>query len=250
MPFTLAHPAAVVFIARGPLSMLALISGAVAPDVPYFLRLLPLDVTAESWYEPFVNATSSHSFTYLFSVALPLALVVYLAGLFVVPPLRTAVGIESPPKSKLSFNRVVSRGSWIVISLLIGVATHVVWDFMVELGGVATPYLQHGSTALGLLVLVVFVIHRRTAISAHEPVVRRNLKVITSAGMIFAVLGAAVTAWAWLDPEPGLSSNEVLAGVTTDAAKGAIAGLVTAAAILTVAWWTKQASTAAAHRLK
>lgn len=249
MPFTLAHPAAVVFLARGPLSMLALVSGAVAPDVPYFLRLLPLNVTAESWYEPFVNATSSHSFAHLVPVALPLALAVYLCGLLVMPPLRALLGIEAPTKSEVSFVRVVSRGVWIVVSLLIGVATHLVWDFLVELGGAATPYLQHGSTTLGLIVLVVFALRRRSSISGDDPEVRRNLKAIVGVGILFAVLGAVVTAWSWLDPGIELSSGQVVAGVATDAAKGAVAGLIAAAGILTIAWWIKKLMALASPRV-
>ncbi|WP_217617334.1 DUF4184 family protein, partial [Cellulomonas sp. GbtcB1] len=54
MPFTLAHPAAVLPFARPPFVPAALGAGALAPDVPYFL---PLPRPAGSWFEPSVNAT-------------------------------------------------------------------------------------------------------------------------------------------------------------------------------------------------
>jgi len=49
MPFTLAHPAAVLPLFRGPLVPAALVVGAVAPDLPYFLRATGVPVGAQSW---------------------------------------------------------------------------------------------------------------------------------------------------------------------------------------------------------
>lgn len=82
------HPVAVLPLARGPLSLLVLVSGALAPDVPYYLRAVRLPVTAESWYEPYVNATGSHSLPGLLSVSLPLALALYVCGSMARSPFR------------------------------------------------------------------------------------------------------------------------------------------------------------------
>ena len=84
MPFTLAHPAAVLPLVRRPFNGLALVCGAMAPDVAYFIRSTPLEVTAQSWYEPFTNATTTHSLAGLVPTTLLLA-----SGLYVV--LRIAV---------------------------------------------------------------------------------------------------------------------------------------------------------------
>jgi hypothetical protein len=77
MPFTLSHPAAVLPFVRRPFSAAALVAGAVAPDLPYFARSTPVPVSARSWYEPFMNATTSHSLVGAVTVSLPYALVLY-----------------------------------------------------------------------------------------------------------------------------------------------------------------------------
>lgn len=77
MPFTLSHPAAVLPFVRRPFSAAALVAGAVAPDLPYFARSMPVPVSAQSWYEPFMNATTSHSLAGAVTVSLPYALVLY-----------------------------------------------------------------------------------------------------------------------------------------------------------------------------
>lgn len=164
VPFTLAHPVAVLLLARGPVSLLALVSGAVAPDVPYYLRVTPLRVTADSWYEPYVNATTSHSLGHLVLVALPLALTIYLCGCLLLPPLRSVAGIESLGASASDLSGALRRAAWIVASLVIGVLTHLVWDALTERGGSWSPFLQHGSTALGLSVLVLVAFRRRMVI--------------------------------------------------------------------------------------
>ena len=75
MPFTLSHPAAVLPLLRRPFSGIALVAGAVAPDLPYFARSTPIPVGAQSWYEPYLNATTSHGLLGALTVSLPYALV-------------------------------------------------------------------------------------------------------------------------------------------------------------------------------
>lgn len=238
MPFTLAHPAAVLWLARGPLSLLALCAGAVAPDLPYYLRATPLQVTADSWYEPFVNATSSHSLVQLVPVALPLALVVYLCGCFLLPPARSIAGIDSratatPPGLPAAF----VRGAWILVSLCIGVLTHLAWDALTELGGSGSALLQHGSTAVGLLIIAVVLLQRRKAVRWQDPVVRRRLIATSAVCVLGALAGALAAIWSWLDEPSGLSTSEIVEGVLTDGVKGAGGGLVVAAVAVACAWW-------------
>lgn len=237
MPFTLAHPAAVLWLARGPLSLLALASGAVAPDLPYFLRITGIPVTADSWYEPFVNATSSHSLGQMVSVSLPLALVAYACGCLLLPPLRSVVGIESPNASDMDLTGTWRRGAWVVVALLIGILTHLAWDAMTELGGSRSGLLQHGSTVLGLLVVGWFVVRRRAAVRWHDSTQRRRLVAVAVPCALAALGGALLADWDRLDQASGSSSAEVLESVLTDAVKGAGAGLVAATATLTLVWW-------------
>ncbi|WP_199224473.1 DUF4184 family protein [Serinibacter arcticus] len=91
MPFTLAHPAAVLPLRRGPLVTAALVAGALSPDVPYFL---PLPRYAGAWYEPFVNATTSHAWPGALTVAVPTAAVLLAVWWFVRAPLADLVGVD------------------------------------------------------------------------------------------------------------------------------------------------------------
>src|SRR3954451_7574094 len=62
MPFTLAHPAAVLPLLRHPFVPVALITGSMAPDTPYFLTAVGIRSThAGDWYGSFLNATTTHS---------------------------------------------------------------------------------------------------------------------------------------------------------------------------------------------
>lgn len=224
-------------MARGPLSLLALVSGAVAPDLPYYLRVTPLPVTADSWYEPYVNATASHSLGQLDTVALPLALIVYLCGCLLLPPLRSVAGIQSLDVPASDLTGAFRRAAWIVVSLAIGVLTHLVWDVLTEGGGSGSRLLQHGSTALGFLVLVLVAFRRRTVIRWHDATVRRSLLATAVPCALIALTGALVASWSWFDPSSRLSTREVVEGVLTDSVKGGGAGLASAAVALALAWW-------------
>src|SRR5690606_30330812 len=77
VPFTLSHPAAVLPPVREPFLPAALLVGRMAPDVPYFV---PVPRYAGAWYEPFVNATVTHQWPGMLTVAVPTAAV--LLGLW------------------------------------------------------------------------------------------------------------------------------------------------------------------------
>ncbi|WP_262852942.1 DUF4184 family protein [Mumia quercus] len=237
MPFTLVHPVAVLPLARGPLSLLALVAGSLAPDLPYFLRAASVPVTAESWYEPYVNATASHAFAELVSVTLPLALVVYVGGLLVIPPLRWVAGAGSRTAVERAPWALVRRGAWVAVSLVLGILTHLAWDALTEGGGVASRVLQHASTALGLAVLLVIAWRRRRAVAWGEPLVRRRLLAVAVACVVAALAGAGFASRSWLAASDELGTGQVLEGVLTDATKGGVAGVVAMAALLALLWW-------------
>lgn len=71
MPITFAHPAAVLPFMGGPCVPAALVAGALAPDVPYFLRALRIPVSAQSWWEPFLNATTTHNWPGALIITIP-----------------------------------------------------------------------------------------------------------------------------------------------------------------------------------
>lgn len=154
----------------------ALVAGAVVPDLPYFLNI---PVTAQSWYEPFVNATFSHSFKGLLLVGLPSVVLVVLLFSVVRSPLRDLLPFRLALKGYDGIQRR-SRFSfciWFLISALIGLTTHVVWDSITHEGsllGVELPFLQanlaagltvarfiqHASTLLGAVAIAVWCVRR------------------------------------------------------------------------------------------
>jgi hypothetical protein len=164
MPFTLAHPAAAIPFSRvlgraGVLS--ALIVGSMSPDLPSFV---PLGIPR----------AASHSLAGLFWCGVPLGLVGYVLWHVVACPLGDAL----LPRTLRDRLPRLPGASWlpvapvwaVLVSLVVGAATHLVWDacthedgFVVavspalrtllwERGGYRVllyKALQHGSTLLG-----------------------------------------------------------------------------------------------------
>jgi hypothetical protein len=166
MPFTLAHPAAVLPLRRplGRLGVLsALVAGSVSPDLAYFL---PLGVSGRE----------SHSAAGLLWFCLPAGLLAYavfhvlLKGpLMSLLPAALVARLWTLPSAR----RVLPAAPWaaVALSVLAGAATHIIWDVFTHdpAAGIAVlrrrlfvvsdypvhvhTLLQHGSTLLGLLAI-------------------------------------------------------------------------------------------------
>ncbi|MDA0182520.1 DUF4184 family protein [Solirubrobacter phytolaccae] len=225
MPFTLAHPAAVLPLLRGPLIGPALVAGAIAPDLPYFLTSLDIPVSAQSWYEPFLNGTTSHSLDGVLAVDLPAALALLVVWLVVRPALAAMLpavfGSAAPVRPRAV--------GWVVVSLALGIATHLAWDELTWL-----RVVQHASTVLGLAVVAVHLWRRRTG------AIDRRLLVCAGVVLGIAVVGALVWTRSWWDAAEGLSVE----GVLSDAAKGAVVAVAAAVGALAVGWWVERGLTA------
>ncbi|WP_323449112.1 DUF4184 family protein [Streptomyces yaizuensis] len=174
MPFTLSHPAAVLPLLRGPFVPAALVAGAMAPDVPYFLRALGLAATnSRQWHEPFLNATQTHSPGGALTVTLPFAIALVAGYRLLRRPLNALLpagyGLPGPAAPSGAKERAI-RAVWLLLSALIGIATHQLWDafthhhgFLVErvpllrapaVGGLSVARLvQYASTAAGLALI-------------------------------------------------------------------------------------------------
>lgn len=205
MPFTLCHPAIVLPLharARYLISLPALVIGSMAPDFVYFLP-----VGASAYF--------THSVPGIFMYCLPAGLLVYFIyqGL-----LREAFVDWAPP--------VISRrmppampwrerkpGLWgiVLLSLVIGAASHIAWDAFTHpntivvrhldvlqrpvfsLGGHAVPLfklLQHLSSLVGFLVIAAYVRHWIRTTEAGPPP-RRQLSARQS---LYVVMGVAMSA--------------------------------------------------------
>lgn len=168
MPFTFAHPAAVLPLHRALRRhsvLSALIIGSMVPD---FQNFLPFDI----------DRHESHSFAGIFWFCLPVGLVAYLCFHLLLkkplrqllPPAIAARLTGPPPMSPLPS----TSGPLILLSLLLGIVTHLVWDAFTHYGFITVfqlpalsthlfsvgeyhvyPYkiLQHASTLIGCLLV-------------------------------------------------------------------------------------------------
>ena len=209
VPFTPAHGAAVLPFFRFRLVPSALLVGAFAPDYEYFIRLGP-------------NGRYGHTFPGALLLTLPLALVVlWLFHSFVKAPAVRLLpeGIQRRLGGEISEFRFGGprRFTLIVCSILLGIATHLLWDAFTHpntrpyrhwpalrqslplpmLGQV--PYyklLQHGSTILGLGILFAWIVlwYRSTDPSNRVVAAMPQRKTVIVWGLAIAVTGGALRA--------------------------------------------------------
>ena len=204
MPFTLSHPAAALPFLRTPLLPAAVVVGTMAPDIPYYVPL-------------FVPRELSHSLLGLVTVDLALTVIGALLWWFVlrepiVDLLPRAIGTRIPAVGRLAWRP--ARWGWpltlavLVLSALVGGATHLLWDSFTHPGWVADhlavlrvqagpllveKWLQHASTVAGLVILVIWATVRLRAV---EPDPQRGCRLRTQQRVTawIAIAAAGVTA--------------------------------------------------------
>lgn len=169
VPFTLSHAAAAVPFRSTRLEMSALVIGSFAPDFPYFMFIAP-------------NGFIGHTPPGIFIFDLPLSLIVlWLFHAYIKWPLLMFLPESvrrrlKPGEKRYSF-WPPARFALIVISIVIGTVTHILWDSFthtfywpyhhwsflrqtvhVPIAGPLGIYrvLQYGSTVFGIVVLVVW----------------------------------------------------------------------------------------------
>ncbi len=221
MPFTLAHPAAILPIRwlLPALPLVGLVIGAMVPDVAYFLALRP-------------TGTLGHTPHGVLLQGVPAGLV--LAALWcnlmhapLTGLLPGALAARLPPLSPLRLSGVPAMAA----AIAIGAATHLLWDGFTHRTGFAVvrwplladpvgplpvySLLQHGGGVLGLAVLAVAAargLARQPLQSVVPHPTRRRL-------WVGIVLGSLILA-AWAAQGGGGVSAVVVRGVI-----GAISGL-------------------------
>ncbi|MGQ0697142.1 MAG: DUF4184 family protein [Panacagrimonas sp.] len=243
MPFTFAHPAAVIPLRRyGGFTVLAI--GSMVPDAGYFLP----------WDPP---RSFSHGLSGLFLFCLPLGLSAYLLWTLVLrEPVRALLPDALACRIARSRPLPNSAADWLRIAagLLIGATTHLLWDGLtrpgiwvwaallfpgiadeiIRLGSAITPgsLLQHGSSVLGLGVLALWALRvlRRTEPEHRPPETRprpafRTLLTVIGIGVVlgFALIAAS-------DPESGFQGR-TLVGRAARAALSALGPVLLAYAL-------------------
>jgi hypothetical protein len=135
MPFTFCHPAIILPLTKSKkLSTSALILGSTAPDFEYFIRM---DLVR----------THSHDFWAMFYFNLPLTLCLFFIFQFIVKqPLINHLPnfLYSRFNAHLSKNHnffTVKKIIWIVVSTLIGIFSHLLWDSFTHKHGFFEDYL-------------------------------------------------------------------------------------------------------------
>jgi hypothetical protein len=241
VPFTLAHAAAAVPFRRTRLVPSALVVGTFAPDFEYFLTLGP-------------QTGFGHTLLGVLVFTIPLALVVlWLFHRFVKVPLASALpaSIEMrliPYLGRFPFSGP-SRFALIVISVVLGIATHLAWDSLTHsnmwlyqhwsflrgssyvpvVGALqTTTLLQHVSTIVGLGVLMLWSWrwYQRAPVSDRPPARRHSTKWKIAAVTLVCV---AVIA--------GLSRGIAIVGIP--GSRRALQDFAGEAVVTTVAlvWW-------------
>ncbi|MFB7893491.1 DUF4184 family protein [Microbacterium sp. NPDC056044] len=181
MPFTPSHAVVALPFVRTPLVPAAIAIGAMTPDLPLFVRGLPL------------HYGFTHAFAWL-PATIVLAFVLLLVWRLM---LRPAVRELSPRelaarlprewdagagpalRETLAISGTPARVSWgrmllLVVSLAFGVVSHIVWDLFTHegrWGSALIPaldsdwgplpgykWLQHGSSALGLAIIGIWML--------------------------------------------------------------------------------------------
>ncbi|MFD3399093.1 DUF4184 family protein [Kribbella sp. NPDC058693] len=209
MPFTLAHPAAVLPLIRRPLVASALVAGAVAPDLLY---VDPIYRFATQYINGNFTLTLTHEFTSALWLDPLLALL--LLAVFNLVLQRPLIALAPAPLAARLPSSATPSLLWTVISAVIGAVTHVVWDsfthgdgyFVRHFPGVfratVTPawdvnrILQYVSTLGGCLVLAIWLYrwYRRTppSVTPRDLVAPWARYVVLVAGLLLAVAGAIV----------------------------------------------------------
>ena len=133
VPFTLAHPAAVIAVARGPFVPSALVLGSMAPDLTYYVTLPLLDPTGT-----LLTRTHHVSSVFWLDPLIALVLLVAFHALLkrpVVALLPAAAAERAWPAAEGFVWRRATAVCWIALSLVIGAATHVGWDRLGDVVG-------------------------------------------------------------------------------------------------------------------
>jgi uncharacterized protein DUF4184 len=242
MPFTLAHPAAVLPLLRHPFVPAALVAGSMAPDLPYFLRAAGLTSTrAGDWYEPFLNATHTHSLSglpidLLYAVALVAAYWLMRAPITALLPPGLAI-----PKANSRAN--AQYAGWLVASALIGTGTHLLWDAFTDTDLLpAQRLLQYASTAFGLVIVSWYLWKHRDQLRTDDDPTQ-HLATSTRRAVLALLIAAPLVGAAALahrdyndySADPAAWSA-VAEGVLTGAVKRAGASLAIALLLYAAAW--------------
>lgn len=215
MPFTFAHPAAILPLRRSRfLHTVPLIIGSLAPDVPYYF---PARIMNRIYLD-------THTLYASFSVCLPLGMALLILTLLLREPLTVLLGARARWICLRSIERFTERPlHWPIalLSILIGSWTHIAWDSFTHQTGWTTArvaalsapisvfgwetetahLLQYVSSVFGLVVLAIW--FRRLVVQVPAAVIedqsrpRANGLVLAMITLASVLIGVSRAYLAW-----------------------------------------------------
>jgi len=163
MPFTISHVAVIIPFNYKPFVLSALIIGCMSPDFLYFIPFSP-------------NLFFTHSFIGLVIYCIPISLAVYyLYNVFLRKPIISL--LPTILQTSQDFKSSKDTFLWVLISILIGATSHLIWDSFTHKTGSALLYfdflsikitifsfelyvykvLQYMSTIIGGLIVMIWI---------------------------------------------------------------------------------------------
>lgn len=210
MPFTVSHVAAVLPGARTALPTAALVVGAMAPDIPYFLPRGPWSLPTHTiggvlLWAPLLG---------LVAVVAWYLLVARAAYAWAPQPLRQRLPARATADDRLGS---VGAVALVYVALAIGAATHVMWDAFTHNDG--------------------WVVERVPALTRSIEWLPGDLAAYRWAQYASSVLGMAILLWwvaRWWRTTPARDTGESAA--VSDAARWSVVAAVTAAGLAAAAY--------------
>lgn len=202
MPFTLAHPAAVLLLRRTPFPVAAMVAGSMAPDVPMFVQL-----------RGFYDLTHSLFGVLTVDLAMSVFAVVFWFALLRDPLVDIS---PAPVRERLEPTARYGPAQWklVVPATILGSLTHIVWDAFTHHGrwGVravdwlgqlhhghyGSEWAQYTSSVFGLTIvgawgLVGLRARARRPRPVTVPALGTRASVLVAALTLFSGVAAAIT---------------------------------------------------------
>lgn len=246
MPFTLAHPIAAAPIwlcSNKRLDLPGLLIGSMIPDLEYFIALQP-------------TRTIGHTFLGIFIQGIPCAIVLLLIARYVLRrpflallPQQLA---QRFPRARSYFPLPVSQLINIVLSIVIGAVSHLIWDAFThrdgwfvtrsallqsEPGGMPIyKLLQYGGGIFGVLALLIWFVIWLNQAKTYSPVETLNSRWRGLA--IFCIVLCSLIV-AWVAGVVNQVGGETSYAVIVRAVIGCISGLSLGLFLYSVAFWAQ-----------
>lgn len=155
MPFTFAHPALILPLTTSKrFSATALITGSMTPDLEYFLQMREVENIGHSWFGVIIfDFPLALALCFLFHNLLKVNLVLHLPAF-----VRNRVAAFEPIEWNKYFKNHYATVS---LSLLIGIASHILWDGFTHHNGLFVeifPRLYTSTILFGSSLALYFVL--------------------------------------------------------------------------------------------